>query len=1108
MNKFVCSFSLLLCCLLFSGCGEKPKPIKQSSAPSFSTPSAAAAAQGLGRFGNSNQADSNVEINNILIDDVLKRDDLSDAARDMFLTYKGNGIPALNSRRIEQIIRENSPEYVRSSYTDYRNPARGQIPTLAKTPPTKHTVTYSDKRHQGFERYFGRLDFVRMGLEHFKKKKVPLLSAANKTRTIKFIDDVISATPYKDSKPKWEKLLAEAKALAKIQQGPRYDPMFMYCHALTTSYGGRPAEAVRILEDALDKFQKEDYPARIVVLAHHQLVNVHSAEIDEKVWVKKTANYYAAMDYWLSSDFRAKPHEHQYVYEKISDFMAACVYKDDWDMLDAFIESFSQQTHLPGWIRAMVQARYNTRNAWRFRGGGMADTVTEKGWMKFAEHQKKAAGYFKKAHEINPLFPEAASEMIEICRTGYSDETEDEWFEKAIEADANYFPAYTGRLHGLTPQWGGSFEKMIEFSRKHALKKRTEPSMVPYLLIRCRNSLISRGDIPEERLKTYLGNPKFQSDLIKAVDLLIESETGPLLNNSIRDKNFLLSLKAVFYVQAGDMDSAHDTFEKLGKKLSNDALDHALVDAATLEAFRSPSFALTSEYQEDARKLEKLFGNSYEDRMRNAREILELAKKVLRENSDPTGSIFFKKIQDQVRLERAYANGAEIQLPFDSTMMLWNCGDIRHFEFDTKDSVFIDNRKLDLIYKLTSIVRTPGSKVIEMDIEFPEDKQPGSSALNELTPAILPAMLETEYNRLAIGLNRGARETWHSSARVKRRRSRLWFGYARQTKTRYVYSVELVPRKANLRIYIAKEYFEVYVNDRFIMRTHHPSAWSEKSYFVLTQPLCMKGRGKFKISNIRLKQWNGKPYTYEATKDELIEKFSKEFKQNPDDKWSAFWFAHAYHKSNKLQEAIEQYEKSIELGIPESVAGFYLGDANDRLKQYDKAKKWYEIAANELTEDFTEMPRISQGYLYSNPQHWAAYRLAWINHTSPDEGTRKSHKLNEYAPTFLPHNVDWIDTLDSAQLKAIKGDFEGAAALAKTTLSKCSAENEQQVLDIISAYESEKPYIQTTGSVPFYLKVEKTFPFFRHFEDGMPPEYVESWHVRPESENQRMRSTD
>ena len=110
-------------------------------------------------------------------------------------------------------------------------------------------------------------------------------------------------------------------------------------------------------------------------------------------------------------------------------------------------------------------------------------------------------------------------------------------------------------------------------------------------------------------------------------------------------------------------------------------------------------------------------------------------------------------------------------------------------------------------------------------------------------------MLETEYNRLAIGLNRGARETWHSSARVKRRRSRLWFGYARQTKTRYVYSVELVPRKANLRIYIAKEYFEVYVNDRFIMRTHHPSAWSEKSYFVLTQPLCMKGRGKFKISN-------------------------------------------------------------------------------------------------------------------------------------------------------------------------------------------------------------------------------------------------------------------
>ncbi len=1114
MNKFVRVLSFFLCVLLLlTGCGEKPKPIKQSSVPSGlqipdshlkKYPEAEAAQQAANQEG----AVDRILDKNILITDVLKRKDLSPAAREKFLELKGIGVPEMRSSRVEKIISENSAAAIKSRYTDYRDPAKGMIPTLAKTTPSKKEVKYSSKPHRGYERYFGRLEFERMGLEHFKTKKVgPLLSAPNKTRTIKFMEDVISAKPYRDSKRTWEKLLAEAQTLAKIQQGPRYDPFFMYCHALVTDYGGRPAEAIMILENALDKFAKDDYPARVVVQAHYQLVNAHPKEISGAVWVKKAAKYYAAVDYWLSSDFRAQPHEHQYVLENINSFTNSCVTHGDWEMLDAFIESFSQQTHLPDWVRSMVRGNYYSVVGWGYRGSGMANTVSDEGWKKFKEHQTKAAGFFKQAHQFNPLFPESAMAMIDICRTGHSDETQDFWFEKAIEADANFYAAYTNRLHGLTPQWGGSFEKMIEFARHHALKPRDDASMVPYLLIECRNSILGRTDLTQEARETYLETPEFRSDVIKSIDLLMKSEHGPLLGDSIRDKNFLLTLKAVYSVQFGDMDTAHDTFDKLGKKLNNKALDIARVDAATLKAFRSPSFALTSEYQAEARELEKLFGDSYEHRLSNSREILELADNVLRENTDPTGSIFFKKIRDQVLLERAYANGREIKLPFDPTMMLWECGDIRHFEFESKDSVFVDNRKLDLTYMLTSIVRTPGSKVIELDIEYPEDKQPGASSVLDLTPSVVPAMMHTASNRLAIGLSRDFKENRRASGNVKDRRAKLWYGFAQQTSTKYVYQLNLIPRTAKLRIFIAKEYFEVYVNDKFVMRTHRPDVWAVKNYFVLTQPTCLNGRGKFKISNIRLKQWDGKPRPYQATNEELVTNYAKHCKENPKDKWFAFWLAHAYHKSNKLQEALEQYKKSIELGIPESVAGFYLGDVNDRLEQYDEAKKWYEIAANQETEDRTEMPRIADGYAYSNPQNWAAYRLAWINRTSPDEAIRKSHNENDFASIYLPHKVAWIEKLVWAQRKAVEGDFAGAEAKAKTILSNCSVEMEQRVMKIIAAYQAGKPYVHDSKNKPFYMHVEKTIPFFRHFEDGIPPAYVRAWQRSPRG-RLRIRSTD
>ena len=138
------------------------------------------------------------------------------------------------------------------------------------------------------------------------------------------------------------------------------------------------------------------------------------------------------------------------------------------------MDEMSSQKHLPEWLQAMCRGKINNAVAWNWRGRGYANTVRENAWKPFEKHQKIAGEEFERAYKINPLFPESASYLISISLTGHNEKSEDYWFERAIKGQADHMPAYENRLYSLLPQWGGSVEKMFEFTKRHVEKESNE----------------------------------------------------------------------------------------------------------------------------------------------------------------------------------------------------------------------------------------------------------------------------------------------------------------------------------------------------------------------------------------------------------------------------------------------------------------------------------------------------------------------------------------------------------------------------------------------------------------------------------------------------------
>lgn len=146
------------------------------------------------------------------------------------------------------------------------------------------------------------------------------------------------------------------------------------------------------------------------------------------------------------------------------------------------------------WLALVLEGQQERDAAWAARGGGYANTVSEKGWREFSQHMAKAKTAFTAAWELNPAAVRAPASMIGIAM-GDGDEADMRlWFDRACLAQADSHDAWHNFRWGLRPRWHGSEAAILALGRA-ALETGRFDTDVPRRLFDCISDLEAEAQL-------------------------------------------------------------------------------------------------------------------------------------------------------------------------------------------------------------------------------------------------------------------------------------------------------------------------------------------------------------------------------------------------------------------------------------------------------------------------------------------------------------------------------------------------------------------------------------------------------------------------------------
>ncbi|MEM1214023.1 MAG: hypothetical protein AAGI68_17195 [Planctomycetota bacterium] len=291
------------------------------------------------------------------------------------------------------------------------------------------------------------------------------------------------------------------------------------------------------------------------------------------------------------------------------------IYREIWsqfmDDLNAewrnrLIPQIQQHPDSDPWIVAAFVGAHEIETAWEKRGTGFAHTVDEEGWMGFAEHLALARKSLMRAVEIDPHHPEPFTELITVAMGGETKGAESPryWFDRAREAQYDWYRAYTNLLWATRPRWGGSHAEMRKIAEM-VLEEGRFDTRVPLILIQAYTDIQSERD--EDEPVIWL-----EPDVMRNVGRYYRNRTE-LYQSHPEIQRVDLSAWAVASYLAGD-------YQKAGELLGRvEAIDGGFMDKAwvwrdvqfgdpfamdELRARSGPVSEILAEVEADAERLE------------------------------------------------------------------------------------------------------------------------------------------------------------------------------------------------------------------------------------------------------------------------------------------------------------------------------------------------------------------------------------------------------------------------------------------------------------------------------------------------------------------------
>ncbi len=230
------------------------------------------------------------------------------------------------------------------------------------------------------------------------------------------------------------------------------------------------------------------------------------------------------------------------------------------ERLNAINESAPTPTSL------LVRGRYFIEAAWRARGRGRADTVTDAQWEKFYGLLRQAKADLLASAEASPEDPTPHGQLLVVAR-GLDDDDDDDAaqvaFERAVELDPDNYRAHIEMLTYLSPRWKGGPEEVAAFveqatrdapdgDERHMLKVAQHVDAWSYLL---------RIERKPKAAATLLKNDAVIDDIVTAYERSLGHPAHERRKNSVHWHN--LAAFAFFMCQRPEFTAVE--LERIGK---------------------------------------------------------------------------------------------------------------------------------------------------------------------------------------------------------------------------------------------------------------------------------------------------------------------------------------------------------------------------------------------------------------------------------------------------------------------------------------------------------------------------------------------------------------
>jgi hypothetical protein len=843
------------------------------------------------------------------------------------------------------------------------------------------------------------------------------------------------------------------------------DPLLKLQVARIGAFSGHFAESYPLALIAIEEFRNSNYPAFAVNDAFG-ISAIAKSGTDQAAVPMGSEERCDALIYWVTNDLHERGNELRLVYAKLSDFIENC---EDQKMIEAMVGKLTTDDRVPAWLQAMIKGKFLNTQAWKVRGLGMADSVSTTHAAKFRELQKQSAGYFKKAISICPHFPEAPCAMIDIARAGSDELDFEEWFKKTTAVQFDYLPAYEEKLFSLLPIWHGNSDAMLKFGEDCIATSRFD-TMVPYFYFMCVKKIGSDArDTSQEDYRKLFASQAVNDNMLKVVDAMLAGNKAIYFGYEQITPELLRSLKYVILTRANRDQEARVVFDSLDDGLESRAKTYFNVNTPD-RMTRSFSLIASGEYAAEYSEIERLLVED-KNTTKNYAKILEIARPICEDLKGSIEELGFQRIVQTIENRLAFDAGKKVALKFDPDFMIWQGTTKETHHFESETSFILDNTKGDGHAELLSAF-FGGPKSVEVSIESLGDsfnKQPAIAlqALRLHDPGIRGSR---DYHMVEISMMPRQQVAFGST---------LWG-------PNFFFSVPGPKPIKRLRMNVAEGYFEVFVDNVFVMRGRSRN-FSFENFFRILRPTQVDYRGTFRISDITIQKWNDVPPPISEGPQKMVDHYTQVLQKHPDDGWALHFRALAKILLNDLDGALPDLEKSGKNGVPVALNDFYFGHIYDLKADKSKAKEYYRKCSESGEYNETSLAPYTDGTKFVikrvSPRSAAHFRYKWLLMTERPNFDLK--QLKNPNSDFHPGPL-WMEKFINAQQLALLGRCAEAKTSLEQFINEVPLEMEDEFKKILAAYRSNKSFIQDQKTIPFYMFADLSPLFFWDLESRIP----------------------